>query len=68
MPQERVYRFRVPCLRGLDPALRRARLLAAREAQAGYSQRRGILSGSFDGGHLVRRFMEGQGNGNEGES
>jgi hypothetical protein len=41
-------------LRGLDPALRRARLMAARRYPAGFSARRGILNGHWDGGEVVR--------------
>jgi hypothetical protein len=44
-------------LRGIDPALRRARLIAARRYQAGFSARRGILTGHWDGGEVVRAFL-----------
>lgn len=47
--------FRVPCLRGLDPDLRRARLLAARSYVPGSKPRHGILGGHWDGGAVVRR-------------
>lgn len=58
MPAERYTRYQVPCLRGLDQRLRRARLMAARRAARGYAMRRGILSGAYDGGRVVRQFME----------
>jgi len=50
-----------PNLRDLEPSLRRARLLAAREYMRGSSPRRGILSGQWDGGDVVRRYMKGEG-------
>lgn len=63
MPAERHTRFGVPCLRGLAPELRRARLLAARAAPRGYAMRRGILSGAYDGGQIVGAYMKGQADG-----
>jgi len=43
--------------RGVEPELRRARLLAARTYPAGGIARRGILSGQWDGGEVVRAFL-----------
>jgi hypothetical protein len=43
--------------RGIEPGLRRARLLAARGYPAGGIVRRGILSGQWDGGEAVRRYL-----------
>jgi hypothetical protein len=43
--------------RGTEPELRRARLLAARTYPAGGIARRGILSGQWDGGEVVRGFL-----------
>lgn len=43
--------------RGLDPELRRARLLAARTYPPGGVVRRGIISGQWDGGQVVRGFL-----------
>jgi hypothetical protein len=45
--------------RDLSPALRRARLLAARTYPRGGIVRRGILSGQWDGGSVVCAFLEG---------
>jgi hypothetical protein len=50
--------WRVPVLRGIDPALRRARLLAARGYKPGTIPRHAILGGFWDGGHIVRRHRE----------
>jgi hypothetical protein len=46
-----------PDLRSLDPAIRRARLLAARDYPAGSICRRAIISGQWDGGEVVRRHL-----------
>jgi hypothetical protein len=40
-----------------DRDLRRGRLLAARSRAIGSVTRRGILSGQWDGGQIVRDFM-----------
>jgi hypothetical protein len=40
-----------------DRDLRRARLLAARTRTIGSITRRGILSGQWDGGSIVRNIM-----------
>lgn len=50
--------FRVPSLRGIEPSLRRARLLAAREYAPGSKPRHGILGGFWDGGSVVRGKRE----------
>lgn len=50
--------FRVPAMRGLDPGLRRARLLAARTYRVGTIPRHGILGGYWDHGSAVRQFMQ----------
>lgn len=47
-------------LRGMDRDLRRARLLAARTYPVGGIVRRGILSGQWDGGEVVRGWMGGE--------
>ncbi len=47
--------WRVPVLRGLDPDLRRARLLAARSYVPGSIPRHAILGGFWDGGSVVGR-------------
>lgn len=52
-----------PNLRDLEPNLRRARLLAAREYMPCSSPRRGILGGQWDGGEVVRRHMREGGDG-----
>lgn len=44
-------------LRGVDRDLRRARLLAARRYAPGSVPRRGIMSGHWDGGVVVRQFL-----------
>lgn len=48
--------------RHLPADLRRARLLAAREYVAGSICWRGILSGHWDGGTVVRKYMTDKGN------
>ena len=47
--------WRVPALRTLDPALRRARLLAARRYRPGTVPRHAILGGVWDNGNIVRQ-------------
>lgn len=44
-----------------DYALRRARLLAARRYPPNSICRAGIRGGQWDGGQVVRQFMEGEG-------
>ncbi len=51
--------------RGVAPQLRRARLLAARSYPVGSMCRYGIMSGSWDAGQIVGKFMGGK-NGNQG--
>lgn len=46
-------------LRHLDRDIRRARLLAARRAPVGGIVRKGILSGQWDLGNVVRGFRQG---------
>lgn len=43
----------VPCLRGLDPGLRRRRLIAARSYAAHSAPRIAILFGHWDAGFVV---------------
>lgn len=45
--------------RGVEPALRRARLLAARQFGVVSPARKGILNGEWDRGTIVRQWMEG---------
>lgn len=54
---------RVPCLRGIDPDLRRARLIAARTYPVGAVPRYAIMMGHWDLGRVVS-----QGGRKEGES
>ncbi len=61
MPGQRTIVWRVPSTRDVARPLRRARLLAARKAGRGCA-RRAILGGHWDGGNLVRQWME-DGNG-----
>lgn len=53
----KVQSYRMPCLRALDPALRRGRLLAARSYAVGTQPRHGILGGFWDHGTVVRGHM-----------
>lgn len=53
---------KVPCLRGVDPELRRARLMAARTYQSPVC-RHAILTGQWDGGSVVRQNMKGNADG-----
>lgn len=48
-------------MRHLDRDTRRARLLAARTRPVGGINRRGILTGHWDGGSVVRAFQNGAG-------
>lgn len=59
---------RNPVLRGLPRELRRARLRAARTYTPGSIPRRAILNGYWDHGAIVRRHMERDDGGNQGES
>jgi hypothetical protein len=43
--------------RGIEPDLRRARLIAARTYAVGSIARRGIISGQWDAGDIVRSHM-----------
>lgn len=43
----------VPCTRGLEPELRRARLVAARSYTPHSAPRTAILLGHWDGGSIV---------------
>lgn len=47
-----------PNLREIEPVLRRARLIAAREYLPGSAPRRGILGGQWDNGSVVRRHLK----------
>jgi len=55
MAAGKITAFHPPCLRGLDPDLRRARLLAARGYAPGSKPRHAILGGFWDGGSVVRQ-------------
>ena len=48
-------------MRHIDRDIRRSRLLAARTRPVGGINRRGILSGHWDGGNVVRQFRGNQG-------
>ncbi len=48
-------------LRSLDRDTRRARLLAARTRPVAGINRKGILSGAWDGGNVVGQFRNGRG-------
>jgi hypothetical protein len=52
--------WRVPSLRGVEPDLRRARLLAARGYAPGSKPRHAILGGYWDGGTVVRAHRRGE--------
>lgn len=58
-----VRELRIPRTRGLDPELRRKRLLAARHYPPGAIPRFAILMGHWDGGLIVAsagQFLEGK--------
>lgn len=48
---------RQPLKGRVDPVLRRARLLAGREYRAGSCPRRAILTGQWDGGRVVGKYL-----------
>lgn len=50
--------WRMPCLRDIDPALRRGRLLAARSYRLGTVPRHAILGGFWDKGEIVRSHSD----------
>jgi hypothetical protein len=51
--------WRMSSTRLVEQGLRRARLLAAREYKPGSIPRRGILTGAWDGGKVVRKYLQG---------
>jgi hypothetical protein len=53
--------WRVPSLRGVEPDLRRARLIAARGYAPGSKPRHAILGGYWDQGSVVRQHRRGEG-------
>lgn len=57
MSDGKAIEWRVPCGRGVDETLRRARIKAARKYKLGTVPRHAILGGYWDAGSIVREYM-----------